>query len=70
MAPQVRTWLSFVDAPVLLYISCDLASLARDLRDLSQKGWQLENIALYDFYPQTGRLEATAHLIKEAKYGP
>ena len=43
----------FVDAPALLYISCDLASLARDLRDLFQKGWQLENMTLYDFYPQT-----------------
>ncbi len=70
MAPQVRTWLSLVDAPALLYISCDLASLARDLRDLFQKGWQLENMTLYDFYPQTGRLEAAVHLIKEARHGP
>jgi len=70
MTPKVRTWLSFVEAPMLLYISCDLASLARDLRDLFQKGWQLENIILYDFYPQTGRLEAAARLIKEAKHGP
>jgi tRNA/tmRNA/rRNA uracil-C5-methylase (TrmA/RlmC/RlmD family) len=57
-----------VDAPALLYISCDLASLARDLRDLFQKGWQLENMTLYDFYPQTGRLEAAVHLKKEAKH--
>jgi len=37
MTPKVRTWLSFVEAPMLLYISCDLASLARDLRDLFKK---------------------------------
>jgi 23S rRNA (uracil1939-C5)-methyltransferase len=64
MSPKVRAWLTDAQADLLLYVSCDHASLARDLQELTQKGWTVENITLFDFYPQTGRLEAVARLAR------
>lgn len=62
ISPEVRAWLARGPAPRLVYVSCDHASMARDLRDLRASGWEVEQLVLYDFYPQTGRLEAVAEL--------
>jgi tRNA/tmRNA/rRNA uracil-C5-methylase (TrmA/RlmC/RlmD family) len=67
LSPELRAWLAGAQADALLYVSCDHASLARDLRDLTQKGWRTEDITLFDFYPQTGRLEAVARLARAAR---
>lgn len=67
LAPEVRAWLGGIEAGTLVYVSCDHASLARDLRDLKGRGWSIEDVTLYDFYPQTGRLEAAARLTREAR---
>lgn len=62
ISPEVRAWLARGPAPRLIYVSCDHASMARDLRDLRASGWEVDKLVLYDFYPQTGRLEAVAEL--------
>ncbi len=67
LGPEVRSWLGGATANSLVYVSCDHASLARDLRDLKNRGWLIEAISLYDFYPQTGRLEAVARLVRDAQ---
>jgi len=67
LSPELRAWLTGAQADLLLYVSCDHASLARDLHDLLQKGWTIEYITLFDFYPQTGRLEAVARLARGAR---
>jgi len=67
LSPEVRAWLADAKTDALLYVSCDHASLARDLRELMQRGWTIEYITLFDFYPQTGRLEAVARLARVAR---
>jgi tRNA/tmRNA/rRNA uracil-C5-methylase (TrmA/RlmC/RlmD family) len=37
--------------------------MARDIGDLAGSGWSLESLTLYDFYPQTGNIEALARLM-------
>lgn len=44
------------------YVSCDPPTLARDLRQLIDRGYQLKSIAALDMFPQTFHLEAVAHL--------
>jgi 23S rRNA (uracil1939-C5)-methyltransferase len=44
-------------APVLLYISCDPATLARDLTRLLEQGYQVRRLRLIDMFPQTAHLE-------------
>jgi len=46
----------------LVYVSCDLVTLARDLKTLLAAGFALEDMRLFDFYPQTAHVEAVAKL--------
>ncbi len=45
----------------LTYVSCDPATLARDLGDLT-RDFDLESVAFFDVFPQTAHLETVAQL--------
>ncbi len=49
-------------APALVYVSCDPATLARDLRALLGAGYVIESLALADLFPQTFHIETVAEL--------
>ncbi|MDR0441904.1 MAG: methyltransferase [Treponema sp.] len=57
LAPTLTAWLAESGTPMLTYVSCDPASLARDSKILINGGYKLEKLALYDFYPQTAHIE-------------
>jgi len=46
----------------IVYISCDPSTLARDLKHLCAAGYKLEDLHLFDMFPQTYHLETTAIL--------
>ena len=46
----------------LTYVSCDSATLARDLKIL-RSGYSLKSLALLDMFPQTGHLEVVVQLV-------
>lgn len=50
-----------VGAEQILYMSCNPATLARDIKILSEK-YQLVDVTPFDFFPQTGHVEAVAEL--------
>jgi len=59
---QARAELLRLKPPSLTLVSCDPATLARDLAELIAGGYRLERLALVDLFPQTHHLEAVAAL--------
>ena len=48
------------------YVSCDPATLARDLKKLIAGGYQIASISAFDMFPQTHHVETVVHLMFEA----
>ena len=44
----------------IVYVSCDPASFARDLRVLLDEGWRLSELRAFDIFPMTEHVELVA----------
>jgi 23S rRNA (uracil1939-C5)-methyltransferase len=51
-------------APRITYVSCDPATLSRDLGGLLKSGYRVEQAHLVDLFPQTYHLESVFHLAR------
>jgi 23S rRNA (uracil1939-C5)-methyltransferase len=46
-----------LQAPRLVYVSCDVATLARDARLLCESGYTMDSVRAFDLFPQTAHVE-------------
>ncbi len=53
-----------MSVPRVTYVSCDPATLARDLRVLLESGFRVEQAHLVDLFPQTAHMETVLHLAR------
>ncbi|MFP3941698.1 MAG: class I SAM-dependent RNA methyltransferase, partial [Thermoanaerobaculia bacterium] len=47
----------------ITYVSCHVATLARDLRHLTES-YDVERVTLFDLFPQSGHMEAVVQLVR------
>jgi len=55
--------LGALQVPKLIYLSCDAPSLARDVKLLGEKGYEIQRLQPFDMFPQTAHLETLVELV-------
>ena len=64
LGEPVARRLANLGAPRVTYVSCDPATLARDLVYVLAAGYRVEQAHLVDLFPQTYHLESVVHLVQ------
>jgi 23S rRNA (uracil1939-C5)-methyltransferase len=62
LAARVRDAIVSSGPPRIVYVSCDPATLARDLRLFSEAGYALASFRAFDLFPQTPHVEVVVRL--------
>jgi 23S rRNA (uracil1939-C5)-methyltransferase len=62
LGKEIRTLLAEIRPTHITYVSCDPATLSRDLKSLLDSGYQLTKLHMVDLFPQTFHLESVAML--------
>ena len=52
----------------VVYVSCDPATLARDVKALTVLGYSLKEYTPFDLFARTGHVETVACLIREKEW--
>ncbi len=66
VSPRVLDLLSGVPPADVFYVSCNPATLARDLSLLCRGPFRLQAVTPLDMFPQTAEIEVVAHLVRAA----
>ena len=64
MEPNVPKWLAESKAPRILYVSCDPATLTRDLKTICRT-YDIESVRWFNMFPRTARFETLVVLRKK-----
>jgi 23S rRNA (uracil1939-C5)-methyltransferase len=62
LGKEVAGLLAGIRVPHITYVSCDPATLSRDLKSLLDSGYHLRAMRMVDLFPQTFHLESVAKL--------
>jgi len=62
---QVIERIAILAPTKIAYVSCDPATLARDLRILVTAGYRVKSVTAVDMFPQTYHIETVVHLDRE-----
>jgi 23S rRNA (uracil1939-C5)-methyltransferase len=47
-------------SPQIVYLSCDVATLARDAKRFAEAGLLLDSVEIFDLFPMTAHVETLA----------
>lgn len=63
-SPEALTALAALAPPRIVYVSCDVATLARDLRQLVAAGYRPVRVDGFDLFPNTAHVETVVVLVR------
>ena len=61
-SPEIMRQIAAAGPRAIAYVSCDGATLARDIRAAAEAGYRLERLRAFDLFPMTAHLECLALL--------
>ena len=64
LGPEVPAILASMDPRRIVYVSCDPATLARDIKRLEELGYKCEKAQPVDLFPRTAHVETVVLIIK------
>ena len=64
LGEKVARALASIRAQRITYVSCDPATLARDMAVLNESGYSIEEVHLVDLFPQTFHIETVVQLVR------
>jgi tRNA/tmRNA/rRNA uracil-C5-methylase (TrmA/RlmC/RlmD family) len=67
VSKEALTRLVGLNATRVVYVSCDVATLARDARLIVDSGYRLADIRAFDLFPNTAHVETLAIFDRESK---
>ena len=70
LSREVLTRLTQRQPRRIVYVSCDVATQARDLRTLVACGYGLEQIRVFDMFPNTPHIETIVSLVPTSALAP
>ncbi len=62
--------LGLLNAQIIVYVSCNAATLTRDIKELEKQGYRLTKAGLIDMFPHTTHTEVMVQLTKTQKTAP
>jgi 23S rRNA (uracil1939-C5)-methyltransferase len=62
MSAEAAAAIAACRAPRLVYVSCDVATLARDVRRFVDAGYRLTHAESFDLFPNTAHVETVVTL--------
>jgi 23S rRNA (uracil1939-C5)-methyltransferase len=62
--------LGLLNAQIIVYVSCNAATLTRDIKELEKQGYRLTKAGLIDMFPHTTHTEVMVQLTKTQKAAP
>jgi tRNA/tmRNA/rRNA uracil-C5-methylase (TrmA/RlmC/RlmD family) len=69
LSPETLRGLLAFNVPRLFYLSCDPATLARDLGKLWGGGYRVVRLQAFDMFPQTAHIETLVELARQDENG-
>jgi len=64
LVKETRKWILETAPPVILYVSCNPSTFARDAGAIVNGGYRIAHMALFDLYPNTHHIESAAVFVK------
>lgn len=64
-APELMKYLPKIASDTIIYLSCDISSLAKDLKKLMTTGYSATDIEPFDMFPQTRHVETLCILRRQ-----